>query len=171
MKSIKRLGALLLTALLTISTINTPVFAAEAVPAQETASSNSAQQQVVYDYEFEITPDMVGEDGSVIIPLSAGSVDQTFTMTTTHTGSTRTYYGNYLAYGATLSGAPGNILALQFYHSSGTKIDEKQYWCNGVYQHGYIPITSGNSYYIKYVLAYGTPTPITVHMTLMGVNR
>ena len=102
---------------------------------------------------------MVGEDGAVIVPLSA-AIDQSFTMTSSHTGSTRQYVGNHLAYGAQISGAPGNILALQFFHSSGT---------NGEYHSGYIPIVSGNSYYIKYLLAYGTPTPITVHMYLKGV--
>ena len=155
MKIFRQLGTLLLAVLLTISTINTPVFAAET-------------KQVIYDYEFAITPDMVGEDGAVIVPLSA-AIDQSFTMTSSHTGSTQQYVGNHLAYGAQISGAPGNILALQFFHSSGTKVAEEQFWCNGEYHSGYIPIVSGNSYYIKYLLAYGTPTPITVHMYLKGV--
>ncbi len=46
MKIFRQLGTLLLAVLLTISTINTPVFAAET-------------KQVIYDYEFAITPDMV----------------------------------------------------------------------------------------------------------------
>lgn len=154
MKHFRRLGALLLAVLLVISNVNVPVFAAETV---HTAH-----------YEFDITPDMVGEDGSVIVPLFA-AIDQTFTMTSSHTGSTRQYVGNHLAYGAQISGAPGNILAVQFFHSSGTKVAEEQFWCNGEYHSGYIPIVSGNSYYIKYLLAYGTPTPITVHMYLNGV--
>lgn len=155
MNHFRRLGALLLTVLL-ISTINTPVLAAET-------------KQVIYDYQFDITPDMVSEDGSVIIPLSDAAIDQTFSMTSSHTGSTRRYTGNHLSYGAQISGAPGNILAVQFFHSSGTKVAEEQFWCNGEYHSGYIPIVSGNSYYIKYLLAYGTPTPITVHMYLKGV--
>ena len=56
MNHFRRLGALLLTVLL-IGTINTPVLAAET-------------KQVIYDYQFDITPDTVSEDGSVIIPLS-----------------------------------------------------------------------------------------------------
>lgn len=155
MNHFRRLGALLLTVLL-IGTINTPVLAAET-------------KQVIYDYQFDITPDMVSEDGSVIIPLSDAAIDQTFSMTSSHTGSTRRYTGNHLSYGAQISGAPGNILAVQFFHSSGTKVAEEQFWCNGEYHSGYIPIVSGNSYYIKYLLAYGTPTPITVHMYLKGV--
>ncbi len=166
MRNFRRLGALLLTALMVIST-NTTAFAAETE--NVFAENSSVPQEVILDYEFDITPDMVGDDGSVMIPLSNTAINQTFNMTSAHTGSTRTYIGNHIEYGVTISGASGNLLALQYYHSSGTKISEQQFWCNGEYHHGYIPITSGNSYFIKYLLAYGTPTTITVHMQLRGV--
>lgn len=162
MRNFRRLGALLLTALMIIGTTNTTAFAADV--SQNNESNVITKPETVY--EFEITPEMVNADGSGIMPMS--TIDQSFNMTTSHTGSTRTYYGNTLRYGISVTDANGNavdnIVAIRLYRSNGSLVSEDQVWCNGIRNVREAPISSGSAYYFKYLLAYGTTRTLKVHM-------
>lgn len=141
MKIIKRFTALLLAAVLGISTFNVSAFAA---PLQETTEDE------VTLFDASGTP----------------KIDQSFNFVTTHTGSVRTYNSNTISYriwfwkgdGSTLT--DGTILAVRLYTESGVLVQENQF---GQSSNGYgvvndIPITYGGRYYFQYVVAYGTPS-------------
>lgn len=165
MRNFKRFGALLLTALTIIGTTNTTAFAADSSQIAEPDATLETENV----YEFEITPEMVKADGSVIMPVSQnGIIDQSFYMTTSHTGSTRTYYGNTLKYGITVTDVNGNavdnILALRLHRSDKSLISEDQVWCNGGQYVNKASISSGSAYYFEYLLAYGTVRTLKVHM-------
>ena len=89
-------------------------------------------------------------------------------LTASHTGSTRTYYGNTLKYGITVTDVNGNavdnIVAIRLYRSNGSLVSEDQVWCNGIQNIRKASISSGSAYYFKYLLAYGTTRTLKVHM-------
>lgn len=104
------------------------------------------------------------------VAFASNTIDQSFIMTTSHTGSTRQYYSNSITYTAKITdvnGNPaGNIVAIKLYHANGQFVNEQQIWADGANHQFTIPITYGNSYYFQYVLAYGTSTSLKVHMII-----
>lgn len=161
MKTAKKIKGLLLATVMCISTLSTPVLAAETETTSETM-----------EYDFEIAPDMIRDDGIAV--LSTSSVDNTFNVTGSHTGSTRSYSGSKLRYSIRITDTNGNaannILAVRFCQN-GRTLREDQYWANGstsVVQG--IPISSGQSYYFQYLLAYGTTRTLKVHMVISSYN-
>lgn len=162
MKTFKRFSTLMLAILMVICSVSTTAFAAEA---DVTTGSDDAGSATVV--EFEITPEMVNADGTGIMPMS---INQTFNVTGSHTGSTRTYYSSTLSYQITVTdvnGNPaGNILSVQLYDSSNSLINEYQLWANGQTSWNNIPISYGAAYYFKYVLAYGDMRTLKVHMII-----
>ena len=148
--------------------MNTTAFAAES--SQNLEMDTSGEKGTIY--EFDITPEMINEDGSVVMPLSQNStINQSFYMTTEHTGSTRTYYGNTIRFAITITDANGNavdnIVAVRLYRSSGALMEEHQVRCDGFQNNREVSISSGSSYYFKYLLAYGTARTLKVHMIII----
>lgn len=165
MNKLTRIKSLFLAVVMIVCVSGTTVFASES----SIETTSSPQQETIC--EFDITPEMVNEDGSVIIPRS--TIDQSFNMTTSHTGSTRTYYGNAIRFGVIITDTNGNavdnIVAIRLYHSSGRLISEDQVWCNGVQNNREVAISYGSSYYFQYLLAYGTTRTLRVRMIITPV--
>lgn len=172
MKIFRRLTALLSAAILCISAGNIPVFAAEgtndnAVLANmenvETVTNEDGSTEV----SFDLVPTSIPAE-SGITPYA--NIDQSFTMTSIHTGSTRTYNQNSLSYLVSFTDANGNllsdgtILAVRLCTPSQGIIREDQY--SGIAGgSANIPITYGGRYYFQYAVAYGTQT-IRVRMRI-----
>lgn len=159
MKTFKHFSSLMLVAIMMICSVNITAFAAEnnTLPKSDTV------------IEFEITPEIASNSGEVAVATTVLAND-TFNVTGTHTGSTRTYYGNTFNYHITITdtnGNPvGNILSVQLYNSSNSQVDEKQFWADGkTYVCGY-NIPYGSAYYFKYALAYGDMRTLKIHMVI-----
>lgn len=127
--------------------------------------------EIIKSYDFEITPTAE----SIEMPLSTSTVDNTFNVLNSHTGSSRTYSGNYLRYSITITDTNGNpvnnILAVRFFDSNNTLKREDQFWADGslnIIQN--IPINAGASYHFQYLLAYGTSRTLRVHMEISSYN-
>lgn len=161
MKLFKRIQSIALTLIMCLGAVTgTTAFAAE-VP-----------EETIETYDFEITP---AENEEEINLLSTSSVNNTFNVYLEHTGSSRTYSGNYLRYSIEITDTNGNavdnILAVRLYDSKGSLKSEGQFWADGslnIIQN--IPISSGASYYFKYLLAYGSARTLRVHMEITSYN-
>lgn len=178
MKTFKRISAFFLAMIMAVLSMGTTAFAVE--PNEDTSVVNGNIVDVTYNddgsiettYELEITQDKENGYG---IALLSNPVDQTFTMTDSHRGSTRTYNNNYLDFKVDATDSNGNavstILAIQLYSKSNNLIREEQVWANGnSYSYLNIPITSGSAYYFKYLIAYGTQRTLRVHMVITPHN-
>lgn len=162
MKRVKRIGFLFLALIMCISvTGGTTVFAAE-IP-----------EETVETVEFEITPN---ENTEVVSLMATSNVDDTFNVYLNHTGSSRTYSGKYIRYTIKVTDANGNpvdnILAVQFLDSAtNTLRRENQFWADGsISAVQDIPVSFGQSYYFKYLLAYGTARTLRIRMTITSYN-
>ena len=108
--------------------------------------------------------------------MATSNVDDTFNVYLSHTGSSRTYSGRYIRYSIEITDTNGNavdnILAVQFFDSAtNTLRRENQFWANGsISAVQDIPVSSGQSYYFKYLLAYGTARTLRVRMTISSYN-
>lgn len=160
MKTFKHFFTLILAILMFVYSTNTTAFAKE-------TDTDIGYPTII---EFEITPQIVDKNNSAIMPLN---VDNTFHVTGSHTGSSRTYYGNTLRYQITVTDVNGNsannILAIQLYDSTNYMMREYQVWADGSNYQYDIPISYGGKYYFKYLLAYGTTRTLKVHMVITAI--
>mgnify|MGYP006343869489 FL=1 len=147
MKIFKRIQVMFLALVMCLGTVGgTTAFAAE-IP-----------EETVETIEFEITPN---ESNGEISLMATSNVDDTFNVYLDHTGSSRTYSGKYIRYSIEITDTNGNavdnILAVRLYDSRGSLRSEGQFWANGAINAVQdIPVSSGQSYYFRYLLAYGT---------------
>lgn len=161
MKIFRRIQVLFLALIMCFGTVSgTTAFAAEVL------------EGTVETYEFEITP---SKNDDKISLMSTSNVDDTFNVYLEHTGSSRTYSGNYIRYSIEITDTNGNavdnILAVRLYDSSNTLKRENQFWANGsISAVQNIPVSSSQSYYFKYILAYGTARTLRVRMTITSYN-
>ena len=161
MKIFKRIQVMFLALVMCLGTVGgTTAFAAE-IP-----------EETVETVEFEITP---GENTGEVGLMSTSNVNDTFNVYLEHTGSSRTYSGKYIRYTIKVTDANGNpvdnILAVRLYDSRGSFKCEGQFWADGSTSAVQdIPVSSGTSYYFKYLLAYGTARTLRVHMTITSYN-
>ncbi len=154
MKFFKHTQAVVLAIAIAIMTINpTTAFAAEKSIESDVISATSNS--------YGIEPAFI----SIIL-------DQTFNMSGTHTGSTRTYNYNSIGIACSFTDQNGNaitdgtILAIQMYDAStNQKIHEWQ-GSNGTVTAPSFRITYGGRYYFKYLVAYGSQN-LRVHMMLV----
>lgn len=174
MKTLKRVQAFFFAMVMAIFSTGTTALAAET---NETTVIDSNIVDVTYNddgsvettYEFEITPDKVNENG---IALLSADVNQTFNMTTSHRGSSRSYNGNYLDVTVRVSDVNGNsvgtLLAIRLCdHQTEKILTEIQRWADGsTATYFNIPITSGTLYYFHYLVAYGSQQTLRVHMEI-----
>ena len=154
MKVLKKIQALTLVAIIAIMSFGTTAFATEVSP------KNSVTEEI-------------SDDGNNIQPrILTTIVDQSFTMSSVHTGSTRTYNYNNLGAICTFTDMNGNIpadgtiLAIRLYDSNNNLVKEWQgnggnLICNTV------GINYGGRYYFKYLVAYGTQN-LKVHMLIVS---
>lgn len=154
MKVLKKIQALTLVAIIAIMSFGTTAFATEVSP------KNSVTEEI-------------SDDGNNIQPrILTTIVDQSFTMSSVHTGSTRTYNYNNLGAICTFTDMNGNIpadgtiLAIRLYDSNNNLVKEWQgnggnVICNTV------GINYGGRYYFKYLVAYGTQN-LKVHMLIVS---
>ena len=154
MKVLKKIQALTLVAIIAIMTFGTTPFATEVPP------KNPVTEEI-------------SDDGNNIQPrILTTIVDQSFTMSSVHTGSTRTYNYNNLGAICTFTDMNGNIpadgtiLAIRLYDSNNNLVKEWQgnggnVICNTV------GINYGGRYYFKYLVAYGTQN-LKVHMLIVS---
>ena len=159
MNIFKRLTALLLVAIILVLSMNVFALAEERI----------SETEVIGTYDFEIIADTDVNNSTV--RASTSSIDDTFNVYLEHQGSTRSYSTSNLKYTITITDVNGNaannILAVQLFNSNGTKILESQYWADGIsYSLQNISISTSQSYYFKYVLAYGTARTLKVHMVI-----
>lgn len=161
MKIFKRIQIMILALVMCIGTIGgTTAFAAE-IP-----------EETVETIEFEITP--IENTGEANL-MATSNVDDTFNVYLDHTGSSRTYSGKYIRYSIEITDTNGNavdnILAVRLYDSRGSLRSEGQFWANGAINAVQdIPVSSGQSYYFRYLLAYGTARTLRVRMTITSYN-
>lgn len=154
MKVLKKIQALTLVAIIAIMSFGTTAFATEVSP------KNSVTEEI-------------SDDGNNIQPrILTTIVDQSFTMSSVHTGSTRTYNYNNLGAICTFTDMNGNIpadgtiLAIRLYDSNNNLVKEWQgnggnVICNTV------GINYGGRYYFKYLVAYGTQN-LKLHMLIVS---
>lgn len=175
MKTLTRIYVMIMAMVLALFSTGTIAFAAE--PINETDIVESKLVDITYNddgsvettYEYEITPDKVSEEG---IALLSADVDQTFTMTSSHRGASRSYGGNKLNISMSATDSRGSavntVLAAQLReHYTEDFVTELQCSANGQPVHLYdINITSGKLYYIQYLIAYGTQKTVKVHMVI-----
>lgn len=161
MKIFKRIQVMFLALVMCLGTVGgTTAFAAE-IP-----------EETVETVEFEITPN---ENTGEVSLMATSNVDDTFNVYLEHTGSSRTYSGKYIRYTIKVTDANGNpvdnILAVRLYDSSNSIRRENQFRADGsISAVQDIPVSSGSSYYFKYLLAYGTARTLRVHMTITSYN-
>lgn len=161
MKIFKRIQVMFLALVMCLGTVGrTTAFAAE-IP-----------EETVETIEFEITPN---ESNGEISLMATSNVDDTFNVYLDHTGSSRTYSGKYIRYSIEITDTNGNavdnILAVRLYDSRGSLRSEGQFWANGAINAVQdIPVSSGQSYYFRYLLAYGTARTLRVRMTITSYN-
>ena len=161
MKIFKRIQVMFLALVMCLGTVGgTTAFAAE-IP-----------EETVETIEFEITPN---ESNGEISLMATSNVNDTFNVYLEHTGSSRTYSGRYIRYSIEITDTNGNpvdnILAVRLYDSRGSLKSEGQFWADGsISAVQNIPVTAGQSYYFKYLLAYGTARTLRVHMTITSYN-
>lgn len=150
MKTIKRLQALILAVLVGISCTctSTTAFAEEIV--------GDSSEPIEYS------------DDSGIMLLS---VDQTFTFTSYHRGSNRTYSGSYLDFTATITDSSGNatssVVTINLYNSSGTLVKSVSVSADGnSHKTSNVSITSGGTYYFTYTVSSGSTTTLKIRMVI-----
>lgn len=179
MKTFKRISAFFLAMIMAVLSMGTTAFAVETN--EDTSVVNGNIVDVTYNddgsiettYELEITQDKENGYG---IALLSNPVDQTFTMTDSHRGSTRTYNNNYLNVTVSATDTNGNavntVLAVRLHKSpNGEHLYEMQCAANGLSVTSYdIPITNGGTYYFQYLIAYGTQRTLRVHMIITPHN-
>lgn len=157
MKILKHFQLLMLSLIILLSGSNITAYAKE-IPQES--------DNIIATYEFDINSYNASNN---VIPLA--NVNDTFYVYNgSHTGSTRSYYGSKLKYTVTITDINGNpvnnILSVQLY-SGNVKIHEGQFWANGSSNTIYdISISSGNSYYFKYIIAYGNTQTLKVRMSI-----
>ena len=158
MKHLKKMGTLLLVAIIAIMSIGTTAFAAE-----KTVVNNSN----VTVLEKSITP---YANATIVSPGT--KIQQSFNMTDYHRGATRKYNVNEISYLASISSQTGtpvdNIIAIRLCDEQNNIVNEFQMWANGNPQAVNLNVINGEKYHFEYVLAYGNPTLLTVSMTIVG---
>lgn len=152
MKLFKRINALTLALVMAVMLFGTStVFAAE----------NTG------NYTFSKNTDIQAT------PYSNKLIDQTFNMTGTHVGSTRTYNCNSISFqcyffnqnGTTLP-ANGAVLAVRLYDdTTGAFVNEWQ--SNNIVVTGSQSISYGHRYHFEYLVAYGTQS-LKINMKIYG---
>ena len=161
MKIFKRIQIMFLALVMCFGTVGgTTAFAAE-IP-----------EKTIETIEFEITPNENTGEANL---MATSTVDDTFNVYLDHTGSSRTYSGKYIRYSIEITDTNGNavdnILAVRLYDSRGSLRSEGQFWANGAINAVQdIPVSSGQSYYFRYLLAYGTARTLRVRMTITSYN-
>lgn len=150
MKLFKRISAMMLAVIMTVMTLGTTTaFAAE--PVTEDAVWVTSEEIEVVDNN-ELAPQ------SAVVTV----LNQSFSMSGTHTGSTRTYNYNNIGFNCSFTNQNGNtpsdgtVLAVRLYNAStGALVNEWQ-GSNGYVAAPAFSINYGGRYYFKYLVAYGT---------------
>ena len=168
MSIFKKLQALGLVLALMVCTFSTTAFAAELEPQDEPAPAVTvSQSEEGTVYEFDVKTD---ETGVATFVMPRATLDQTFYMTTSHTGSTRTYSGNRLRFTATITDSNGNavnsIIAIDLNASYGSIYTLNTRADGGSHMASNIAITPGSGYYFTYRLISGTSTTFKVNMLI-----
>lgn len=157
MKLFKRLQALSLAIVMAIMTMGTTTaFAAE--PTTENAAWVDAKDiEVTATYKTTII------------------ADDTFNISGSHTGSTRTYNYNNMGFNFYFYDQNGNplpngstILAVRRYDDTNGDVKEWQS-SNGSIICGLSPISYGHRYHFQYLVAYGTPN-VRIRMQIYVSN-
>ena len=156
MKVFKKIQALVMVAIIAITSLGTTAFAAEVSPRNSVTEEVSADENIIQP--------------RVLTTI----VDQSFSMSGVHTGSTRTY--NYYNLGAicTFTDMNGNIpsdgtiLAIRLYDSNNNLIKEWQ-GSRGNVLCTPVGIKNGGRYFFKYLVAYGTQN-IKVNMLIVSAS-
>lgn len=155
MKLFKQIQALMLAVIMAVMTIgSTTAFAAE-----------TTNEEVLVPESTSVT---TMENRSGLTTL----VNQSFSMSGTHTGSTRTYNRNNLGVICSFTDMNGNtpadgtILSIQLYDASGNFVTEWQ-GSNGSVLGPTVPITYGGRYYFRYAVAYGTQN-LKLHVLIVS---
>ena len=147
-QTFKKLQAVLVAAVLAFCGFTTTAFAAE-----EQSAINVDMTEEHGSYEFDITPDMVDENGMVAI--SKGSIDQSWNFTHTHQGSNRTYSSSSISFSAKITDSNGNAvgdqISIDLKESNGVTHGHYTAYADGTwYGNNNIPIVSGDTYYFYY---------------------
>ena len=160
MKTCMRIQVLILALILALTSFTTVAFAA----------ADTDEGYVVETYDFQITSEMVDENGQVAIPFGL-AVDQTFNMSSYHRGADRTYSGTELGYAVTITDANGNavsdrvIVELHDYNSA-TAIKASSVNADGSLNYFTVPIVTNRVYYFVYSKVSGTTSTLRVHMRI-----
>lgn len=162
MKLFKRINSLTLAVIMVVMLFGTSTaYAAEQVTAEPQIISVVENEDGSKEITLEITPSSEQSDID-ISPYSTVFLDQTFSITGTYTGSTRTYNANSVqlsVYMTKTNGerlTDGTILDVRFKNAS-TKADAKAFQTSSYSTTTeFFPITYGGRYYMQYAIAYGT---------------
>lgn len=160
MKLFKRIQSLMLaTIMMVMASGTTTAFAAENAP--ENAVWTATESSEVSD------ANTAARAGLVTL------VNDTFNMSGTHRGASRTYNYNAIAFDCSIRDQNGNylpngstILAIRLYDDTNGAMKEWQTSSNGLVVMSW-PITRGHRYHFEYLVAYGTQN-LRINMKIYG---
>lgn len=179
MKAFKKMATMFM-AVLMICSLTANAMAAEA--GEMTPNCNAAELvSVEHDadgteiavYECELTPEATADGDYGIMPLS---LDQTFTMGSTHRGGDRTYSGNKLQISVKITDANGNAVdnrvsvQLHDYNHSYALFSANVNADGGMKTESGISITPGRTYYFYYQVLSGASRTLKVRMIITDYN-
>lgn len=179
MKLLKVLSSSLLATTLAFCSIIMPAYAAEEnenvsllEKAEFIGTEYTDDGTKITTYEAEINPEDFNNPSGIV----ALSLDQSFTMTSSHRGGDRTYSGNYLQYSVTVTDTNGNavdntvsVKLYDYNHSyalsnTSVKADGSTTTVRNV------SITPGRVYYFKYARTSGASRTLKVRMRITDYN-
>ena len=167
----KKAISILMAVIMVMFCLSATAFAEEA-PAAEMDIPEGAEVLEVID--FEVTPDMVDENGMIAIPASITSttlVDQSWNFTGSHTGSTRSYGYSTIGYKVEITASNGtkvsDRISIELHDTNNGDVQYFTAYGDGaLYGENNIAITSSHSYYFYYKNVSSSTRTMKIHMVI-----
>lgn len=159
----KKTVSILMAVIMAMFSFTATAFAAE--PAADAAVAEVIEEadlpegaEVLDVITIDVTPDMVDENGTIAIPASVTSttlVDQTWTWTNYHQGSSRSYGYSTIGFKAQITASNGTAvsdeISIQLHDTTNGATQYFTAYANGGwYGYSNISIVSGRQYYFYY---------------------
>lgn len=172
----KKTISILMAVIMAMFSFSATAFAAEepaADAAQAVVEDVPEGAEVLEVIDFDVTPDMVDENGAIAVPVdrSVTLVDQTWTWTNYHHGSNRSYNYSTIGFKCRITDSNGNAvgdeISIQLHD---TYTGDTQYFTayadGGWYWNNNISIVSGRQYYFYYDNLSSSTRTMKIHMVI-----
>ena len=176
----KKAVSILMAVIMAMFSFTATAFAAEKPAADAATAVVTVDEdvpegaEVLEVIDFDVTPDMVDENGMIAIPASVTSttlVDQSWTFTNYHQGSNRSYAYSTIGFSVRITDSNGSSvsdkISIELHDTVGGSVQYFTAYGNGAwYGNSNISIVANRQYFFYYDNVSSSTRTMSIHMVI-----